>query len=78
MTIKESFEYSKKLADHDNISMSPDMIQAINESLLPDSYKIIEYLEMREKKSRPSNIAVLVCSIIAAVTGIIALALQFI
>lgn len=53
--------------------LSQEEMEMIRYACLDDSTKIIRYLEEKERKNRKREIANLILTIIAAVTGILAL-----
>ena len=54
------------------IKLSDEEIEALNNSLLDDSIKVIRYLEEEKEKQKAYDLAVLICSIISAVGAVIA------
>lgn len=60
---------------HENseqLSCSKEFQEAITESCLDDSTKIIRYLEEQEQKQKSYRVAVLIFTLISAIGGIIA------
>lgn len=54
------------------LQISKEMHEAIMESCLDDSTKIIRYLEEQKRKQKNYNTAVLIFTLISAIGGIIA------
>lgn len=54
------------------MKLNNDLQEAIMESCLDESSKVISYLKEQEKKQKPYNLAMLILAVISAIGAVIA------
>lgn len=64
-TIKDSLKQAEILNETENIPQ--EYIDAMNESLIPDYIRIINYLQEQEEKNKTSSKINLTCTILGAI-----------